>query len=59
VEHPVTEYITGYDLVELMIMVAAGHPLPLKQSDVKINGWSMETRIYAEDPLKCVVVVVF
>lgn len=50
VEHPVTECITGVDLVELMIHVADGQPLPLKQTDVKINGWSFEARVYAEDP---------
>lgn len=50
VEHAVTEMITGFDLVELMIRVAAGEKLPIKQSDVKINGWSMEARIYAENP---------
>ncbi|MDA9231113.1 acetyl/propionyl/methylcrotonyl-CoA carboxylase subunit alpha [Rickettsiales bacterium] len=50
VEHPVTELITGLDLVELMIKVALGEKLPIKQSDVKINGWAMESRVYAEDP---------
>ena len=50
VEHPVTECITGVDLVELMILVAAGQTLPLNQSDVQINGWSFEARVYAEDP---------
>jgi len=50
VEHPVTECITGLDLVELMIDVAAGKPLPLSQADVKLNGWSFEARVYAEDP---------
>ena len=50
VEHPVTECITGYDLVEQMIRVAEGHPLPMRQSDVTLNGWSIETRVYAEDP---------
>lgn len=49
VEHPVTECITGVDLVELMINVADGQPLPLQQSDVTINGWSFEARVYAED----------
>lgn len=49
VEHPVTECITGVDLVELMITVADGQPLPLQQKDVKINGWSFEARVYAED----------
>ncbi|WP_088922058.1 acetyl-CoA carboxylase biotin carboxylase subunit [Granulosicoccus antarcticus] len=52
VEHPVTECITGVDLVELMIQVAAGQPLPLSQSDVRINGWSFEARVYAENPDK-------
>ena len=50
VEHPVTEMITGLDLVELMIRIAAGEPLPLKQQDVRLSGWAVETRIYAEDP---------
>ena len=50
VEHPVTECITGVDLVELMILAASGEQLPLKQEDVKINGWSFEARVYAEDP---------
>lgn len=50
VEHPVTELITGVDLVEQMIRVAAGETLKIAQSDVKINGWSIESRIYAEDP---------
>jgi propionyl-CoA carboxylase alpha chain len=52
VEHPITEYITNLDLVELMIRVAAGQNLPLRQSDVNINGWAFESRIYAEDPEK-------
>ena len=52
VEHPVTELITGLDLVELMIRVAAGERLPISQSDVKINGWAVEARIYAEDPYR-------
>jgi len=52
VEHPVTEAITGIDLVEQMILVAAGFPLSYKQSDVKINGHSIEYRIYAEDPAR-------
>ncbi|WP_036282352.1 acetyl/propionyl/methylcrotonyl-CoA carboxylase subunit alpha [Methylocystis sp. ATCC 49242] len=50
VEHPVTELITGIDLVEQMIRVAAGEPLQLTQDQVKINGWAVESRIYAEDP---------
>lgn len=52
VEHPVTEMITGVDLVEHMIRVAAGEVLSLQQSDVGINGWAMESRIYAEDPYR-------
>jgi propionyl-CoA carboxylase alpha chain len=50
VEHPVTELITGLDLVELMIDVALGKKLPFTQDDIKLNGWAMESRIYAEDP---------
>jgi propionyl-CoA carboxylase alpha chain len=52
VEHPVTELITGVDLVEQMIRVADGQPLPFKQSDLKIHGWAMESRLYAEDPYR-------
>ncbi|MDB5708817.1 MAG: acetyl-CoA carboxylase [Sphingomonas bacterium] len=52
VEHPVTEEITGLDLVELMIRVAAGEKLPLTQEQVKLNGWAIENRIYAEDPYR-------
>jgi propionyl-CoA carboxylase alpha chain len=52
VEHPVTELITGIDLVEQMIRVAYGEPLPFKQEDLKINGWAMESRLYAEDPYR-------
>ncbi|ETD78734.1 acetyl-CoA carboxylase biotin carboxylase subunit [Rhodobacter capsulatus] len=52
VEHPVTELITGIDLVEMMIRVAAGEPLPFKQEDIGINGWAMESRLYAEDPYR-------
>ncbi|KAI9216884.1 carbamoyl-phosphate synthase L chain, ATP binding domain-containing protein [Blastocladiella britannica] len=50
VEHPVTEMITGTDLVEWQLLVAAGNPLPAKQADLRINGWSFEARIYAENP---------
>ncbi len=52
VEHPVTELITGVNLVELMIRVAAGEKLPLTQDDVQLNGWAMECRINAEDPFR-------
>ncbi len=52
VEHPVTELITGLDLVELMIRVAAGERLPLEQKDVKMKGWAVEARLYAEDPFR-------
>ncbi len=52
VEHPVTEAITGIDLVEQMIRVAAGEKLEIKQKDVKIDGWSIENRVYAEDPYR-------
>ena len=52
VEHPVTELITGIDLVEQMIRVAANETLSIKQDDVKLNGWAIEVRIYAEDPLR-------
>ena len=52
VEHPVTEMISGLDLVELMIRVANGEELPISQSDVELSGWSIEARVYAEDPLR-------
>ena len=52
VEHPVTELITGLDLVELMIRSAAGEKLPLTQKEVKRNGWAIEARVYAEDPYR-------
>jgi propionyl-CoA carboxylase alpha chain len=52
VEHPVTEFITGLDLVELMIRVAAGEKLPFAQADIKLDGWAMECRINAEDPFR-------
>ncbi|MDR3499122.1 MAG: acetyl/propionyl/methylcrotonyl-CoA carboxylase subunit alpha [Parvibaculum sp.] len=52
VEHPVSELITGIDLVEQMIRVAAGEKLSIKQSDIKIKGWAIESRIYAEDPYR-------
>jgi propionyl-CoA carboxylase alpha chain len=52
VEHPVTECITGIDLVEQMIRVAAGEPLGFGQADVKLNGWAVENRVYAEDPYR-------
>jgi len=52
VEHPVTEQITGVDLVEQMLRVAAGENLTMTQEDVTLTGWSMETRIYAEDPFR-------
>ncbi len=52
VEHPVTELITGLDLVELMIRVAAGEKLPFTQADIRLDGWAMECRINAEDPFR-------
>ena len=52
VEHPVTEEITGLDLVEQMIRVAAGEKLAFTQDDVKLDGWAVETRVYAEDPYR-------
>jgi len=50
VEHPVTEYVTGVDLIKEMIRAAEGNPLPFTQEDIQINGWSIECRINAEDP---------
>src|SRR5262247_211918 len=52
VEHPVTELATGIDLVEQMIRVAAGEKLSIKQGDVKLDGWAIESRVYAEDPYR-------
>ncbi len=52
VEHPVTELVTGVDLVEEMIRSAAGEPLRMKQSHVKLSGWAVESRVYAEDPTR-------
>src|SRR5207253_955063 len=52
VEHPVTELITSVDLVEQMIRSAYGEKLPFAQKDLKINGWAIESRIYAEDPYR-------
>jgi len=52
VEHPVTELVTGIDLVEQMIRVAAGEKLSIKQSDVTLSGWAVESRVYAEDPYR-------
>lgn len=52
VEHPITEYITGHDLVEHMIRIAAGEKLKITQKDIGINGWATEARVYAEDPFR-------
>ncbi|KAK9877593.1 hypothetical protein WA026_019263 [Henosepilachna vigintioctopunctata] len=52
VEHPITECITGIDIVQQMLKIAKGHKLKIKQDDVKIKGWAIENRVYAEDPYK-------
>ena len=52
VEHPVTELVTGLDLVEEMIRIAAGEKLRFKQADIRLDGWAIEARIYAEDPFR-------
>ena len=52
VEHPVTELVTGIDLVEQMILVATGKPLSITQKDIKLTGWAIESRLYAEDPYR-------
>ncbi|HET7413756.1 MAG TPA: biotin/lipoyl-containing protein, partial [Pararhizobium sp.] len=52
VEHPVTELVTGIDLVEQMIRIASGEKLSIRQADVKLNGWAIESRLYAEDPYR-------
>lgn len=52
VEHPVTECITGIDLVQQMIKIAKGYKLNIKQEEITINGWALESRVYAEDPYK-------
>ncbi|WYD81575.1 MAG: acetyl/propionyl/methylcrotonyl-CoA carboxylase subunit alpha [Candidatus Electrothrix gigas] len=52
VEHPITEMVTGYDLVELMLRVAAGESLPMSQEDIQLQGWALECRVYAEDPVR-------
>ena len=52
VEHPVTEMVTGIDIVENMINIAANKSLKMSQNDIKLNGWSIEARVYAEDPIR-------
>ncbi|HAA93098.1 MAG TPA: acetyl/propionyl-CoA carboxylase subunit alpha, partial [Rhodospirillaceae bacterium] len=52
VEHPVTEYVTGLDLVEQMIAIAAGEKLSMNQDEVVTAGWAIEARVYAEDPAR-------
>ncbi|KAI9278320.1 carbamoyl-phosphate synthase L chain, ATP binding domain-containing protein [Phascolomyces articulosus] len=52
VEHPITEFVTGLDLVEQMLYSAAGYPLSIQQKDIQLHGWAIESRVYAEDPSK-------